>query len=97
MSELPLIRIEIQEMKHTITSHLNTYHKQVSEAVEKEIETAIEEYDFVGEVQKIVHNVMTSKIDNYFKYGAGNKLISEVIGKTLEDSLHNIFGAKEKI
>ena len=83
----PLIRLEIGEMKHTILAHLNTYQKQVSDAVKDEIEKVVIDFDFGSAVKDSVQEVLKETIESYFKYGNGYQMIQEAI----QDALNNAF------
>jgi len=83
MEQLPLIRLEIEEMKHAILHHFNLYQKDVSDTVKKEIEKSIKEFDFVNAVKKATEEILQSEIEAYFKYGEGFKMIQESIKETL--------------
>lgn len=87
MQAFPVIKIEIEEMKHAILHHFNAYQSKLSDYVREQIEIAIQCYDFESEVKKAVDGVITQALEQYFKWGDGNKLIS----KTLTEALNKTF------
>lgn len=90
MEEYPLIKLEIESMKHTIIHHFTHYQQDLSRIVRQEIEEVINHFDFRSEVQKAVHEVIRNVIESYFKYGEGNGIIINAVTEALNIIFHPI-------
>jgi len=88
MDQYPLIKIEIDQMKHTILHHFNSYQKNISDYVKEQIESAVKNYDFEGEVKQAVYQVISRSLEDYFKWGDGNKLISNALNEALSKAFN---------
>ena len=77
------IRLEIEHMKHAIISHIGAYGSDMGKILDAEIQKAIENYDWQGDVTRIVHNAIQNHVKEYFTYGEGNKAICESIQTAL--------------
>ena len=95
MDEYPLIKLEIESMKHAILHHFNSYQQDLSNCVKKEIESAIKNFDFASEVRKAVHQVISGTIDQYFKWGDGSKLISSAMNEALNKTFNMKIDARD--
>ena len=72
---IPTLKIEVEHMKHTIINHIGAMGSDLGKALETEIQRAIDNYDWQGQVTRIVHEALKDAIDGYFRYGKGNKMI----------------------
>lgn len=86
--EAPLsVRIEVEHMKYTVMQYLNAFHKDIEEAVSREIEGALRTFDFEGAVRQAAHDVVRKTIANYFSYGPGYTAVSEAVNESLSKIL----------
>jgi len=85
MIEYPIIRLELERMKHSMLTHLGAYHQEISDQVEKYMEGAIKNFDFGSAVEEASHEAIKDTINGYFKYGDGNRFIRDVITNSLNE------------
>ena len=90
MNDMPIIKLEVERMKHTIMSHLGAYNNEMGKAIEAQIERAIESYDWEGQVTRITHECIQERIQSYFKYGAGSRFIGECVDNAFKELDPNI-------
>lgn len=83
----PLIKLELSQMKHSIVLALADYNSQISDEVTKQLEAAIEEFDFGAAVQEVARDTIQTAIESYFKYGQGHDMIYEAISMALNSIL----------
>ncbi|MGD2065599.1 MAG: hypothetical protein PVI43_00330 [Candidatus Bathyarchaeota archaeon] len=76
---MPLIRLEVEQMKSTILTHLGAHNSEMGEVLKVEIEKVIESYDWQGKVTEIVHTELTKQVADYFKYGQGHDLVKAAV------------------
>lgn len=60
------------------------YQTMISEQVQVELERAINEFDYAGEVSKIAADVIQHEIKSYLSYGEGHDAIRQAVAKSLE-------------
>jgi len=84
MNEMPIIRLEVEQIKHQILHHFGQYQKEVSVAVEKQIEKVIGEFDFYAEIKPIVEKCLRDNLNGYFSYGEGNTMINNSLQEALD-------------
>ncbi len=85
----PIIKLEIQEMKHQVLHHLGNFHREVSEQVEAQIEEAIKGFQFEQHVHKYVQDALEKSVKEYFTYGDGFKRVSEATQTVLNGLFPN--------
>ena len=78
---MPILRMEVEGMKAAIMSHLGIHGSELGEALSREVDKAIAEYDWLGEVKRITHAVLTDRIHSYFKYGEGAKAVEKAVAE----------------
>ena len=79
----PLVKLEVQEMKHQIMHYLAQHHSNVEVEVERQIEAAIANYNFEIKVQEAVWNAINESIKHYFSRGDGMIFVSNAVTETL--------------
>lgn len=79
---IPVIRLEIDHMKHAIVSALGIKGSDLEEAISTEIEKAVREIA-VTKIPNMVRETLLvcvqDSLTNYFKYGEGRIAIDEAI------------------
>jgi len=76
---IPTLKIEIQNMKHSIIAHLGATGSELGEALNGEIMAAVDNYPWQKQVTAIVHEVLNKKIESYFSYGPGSKAVDAAV------------------
>lgn len=82
---IPTVRIELDGMKHAIVRHLGAAGSQLGEAIEEQIQRAIDTYPWEEQVVSITHDSITSAITHYFSYGEGSRAIRESVEAALKE------------
>lgn len=80
---IPIIRFQIENLKHQIASHLGAVGSELGEAVENAVDKAVAEYDFDGEVSRIVSQVVSEELQAFYTYGRGRLIIREALDQAL--------------
>lgn len=84
---LPMIRLDIEGMRHSVVHAFNEHSKEVEEAVSKAVNEAIANFDFAGTVARearavigeLVKRAMTDAIQRAFESPEiGTKMASAV-------------------
>jgi len=86
MEQLPLIKLEIEGMKHQIIHHFMSYQTELSDYVKTAIEDTINNFDYVSAVKQAAGEIIEGTINNYFKYGDGRKMIEDSLQKGLDEA-----------
>lgn len=84
---LPIIRLEVEGMRHSICRALSEYALQIDE----QMQGAVKEYctpENLGkiirtEADRVLTDVIKTEVDNYFRFGKGR----EAVRKAVQDSL----------
>ena len=76
---IPIVKLELEGMKHSILTHLGLATNELSEAVSAQIEKAIESFDFSDAVLRASSGAIAETIEDYFKYGQGRQFIQQAI------------------
>lgn len=80
---MPLIRLEVESMKHAIISHLGVHGSELGKILDAEIQKAIDTYPWESSVAEIVHDALHSEIERYFRFGEGRKAIQQSVEESL--------------
>ena len=81
MTDTPIIRLELEQMKHTLLVALGKHNQELSAKAEAQITKAIEDFNWQQETTVIVHDAIRNALQSYFGYGEGYNFISEAINK----------------
>lgn len=85
MNGMPLVRLELDQMRTTIMHQFTNYNKEISEAVDKELKKVIENFDYESTITKIANETITKAIEDYFTWrGEGKKLIEDSVTQALD-------------
>lgn len=90
MEELPLIKLEIEQMKHQVYHHFVAYQERLTKQVKKMLEDAIENFDYESAVKEAAGEIIKNTIGYYFKYGDGRVIIES----SLQNGLDKMFSKK---
>ena len=83
MGGMPIIRLEIEQMRHCVLSHLAQYNKEIEGMVSEEIDRVIKNIDLRAEVRKHMVSCITGAVESYFKYGDGSKAVKDAVWESL--------------
>lgn len=78
---MPILRMQIEGMKSAIVTHLGARGSELGEAMAEQVDKVIADYDWEGEVRRIVKATLTDKIQYYFKYGDGAKAVQDAVSE----------------
>lgn len=76
---MPVIRLEIQHMKHAIIQHMGLLGSELGDRIEEEVEKAVINYPWEQEVSKIFNQALNDQITSYFKWGKGGEIIKKAV------------------
>jgi hypothetical protein len=83
---IPILRLEIQNLKHTICQAIGIEGSELEQVIEKAIEQ--EAHKIIPQVSKIVKDsmeeVITERVRTYFNFGKGRKAIDDAIEKAVK-------------
>ncbi|NII54364.1 hypothetical protein [Luteibacter sp. SG786] len=83
----PIIRLEVEGMKHAICAAMTQYQAQMDEYVK----TAVEEYctpeNLLAVISKnaksVLDSVLRDEVERFFKYGDGRKAVAMAVIQSL--------------
>jgi len=84
---MPIIRLEVQGMKHTITHALMEHQTQMDEDIQK----AVEDYCSEENISRVItqacraelEQAIKEEVSSFFRYGDGRKAIKAAVGANL--------------
>jgi len=86
-SAIPIIKLELDQMKHSMLTHLGLVGGELSKAVSEQLDNVIANFDFSHTVSVAANRAISETIENYFHYGEGRQLIKA----TIEEAFNKIF------
>jgi formaldehyde-activating enzyme involved in methanogenesis len=81
--QMPIIKLELQNMKQAMMVTLGEHQAQISEYVEKSLDSTIADFDYDKVVAEVVNDCIKAAIQEYFKYGQGRTLIKAATNEAL--------------
>ncbi|MBM5575853.1 hypothetical protein [Deefgea sp. CFH1-16] len=89
MSAMPLIRLEVEGMKHTICVALQQHLLQMDEQIKASVD-AICQPDHIAKIieetaSREIKTAIESEVRNFYNYGKGREAIKEAVNKALDD------------
>jgi len=79
MLEMPIIKIELLNMKQSMQTALTSYHLQIEDYVSGVLTGVVENFDYESvirkEAEEVLSNAISMAIRDYFLYGDGQKEI----------------------
>jgi hypothetical protein len=86
--DMPIIRLEIEGMKHSIVTALAAHGGRVSKAVEAEIDHFLTTFDWSASVRSamvpILNSLIADAVKRHFEYGEGRALVMGEVVRVLE-------------
>jgi hypothetical protein len=87
---IPIIKLEVQGMRHTMAFALSQYTAQIDETLQAALEAYCTPENLERVIQtetaKILDQVIKEEVKNWFTYGEGRKAIKEAVEKKLGDN-----------
>ena len=84
LTGLPMVRIEIDSMKHSILKAITDTNSSFTKDLEPAIERAIQSYDWEGKIKLEVHDAIAKAVARFYSYGSGYDAIEAAVFSTLE-------------
>ena len=84
MTNMPVIRLELEHMKHTMLAALSQHTSEINKMAEAQIEKAIKEFDWAAETTQIVHEALRKAVSSYFAYGEGYNFITGSVNEAFD-------------
>jgi hypothetical protein len=85
----PIIRLEVESMKHTMLYHLMQYSAQMDETLQKAVENFCTpenlETIIMNETSKVLDRVIREEVSRWFVHGEGRAAIKAAVEKRLRD------------
>jgi len=86
---MPKIRLEVEHMKYQILHYLGANGSELGDRLSSEIMRSVESYPWQSEVNKIVHEAISSHVSDYFKWGEGREMIKEVMNEAFKEAFRD--------
>lgn len=87
MYEYPVIRLELQSMKHSVVNALSAYHSDVERTVSQQLDEVIKNFDFGAVVQstatEALNKAIKTAVESYFMYGRGRAMVDKIVADIL--------------
>lgn len=97
MEPFPLIKLEVEGMKHSILRHFNLHQSNISDQVKKEIENVIDAFDFENAITKAASDILYDTIKQYFTFGEGSTIVRKAMQQALNNAFKDNAVEKEKL
>lgn len=93
---MPLIRLEVEGMKHAIVTALGQYTASIDADVRRAVEQVCEPENLRRVIEEAVarefRQVLEQEVAGYFKWGEGRKLVKALATGLLEEALARLRG-----
>lgn len=87
MNTMPVIRLEIEGMKHTIMHAMTQYMTQMDSDIQAAVERACKPENISALIEATAREQIAKavkyEIESFYSYGPGRKAIKEAVIKTL--------------
>lgn len=87
---VPIIKLEVEYMKHTMVQALSRYTSQIDEALRQAVENYCTpenlERVIQAETTRVLDQAIKEEVNHWFVYGEGRKAIKEAVEKKLRDN-----------
>lgn len=91
MHTIPIIRLEVEHMKHAIISAFNDTALQLDEAIRNAINAYCQpeniQHVVTTEVKRVLDEVIKAEIKDFYQYGEGRKIVKDAVIKRLEEGM----------
>lgn len=88
MYDVPLVKIELENMRQTVIVALSNYQGQISQNVNEQLKDIVNNFDFSKVVNdtatKVIEEAIRDALTSYFKYGDGRRVIETTISEMLK-------------
>lgn len=85
VNRMPIIKIEVESMKHTIQHAMHEHFVKIDAMIQAEIERVTNPENIKFEISCIAQKVMKEEVDkavrHYFSFGEGRQKIDDMIKK----------------
>lgn len=79
----PIIRLEIEQMRHTILHHLSQHNSRMEAAIAEQLRQVVQDFDYGKAVEKAareaIDRVVRDAVSDFFVLGDGRKVIGEAV------------------
>ena len=98
MHEYPIIRLEIEQMRHSIAAMLSKHTLEMDAKIQQALKVACDNFDYRGEVLRIANDCIRGAIKNaieeQFRYGGAGYEAVQVVAKQLAENALKSIAAK---
>lgn len=84
MTNMPIIRLELEQMKYTLLAALSQHTSEINKLAEEQIAKAIKDFNWQAETTQVVHEALRTAIGTYFQYGKGYEFITGAVNEAFE-------------
>jgi hypothetical protein len=81
---VPIIRLEVQNLKHAVLSHMGVIGSQLGEMIEARIDESINTMPIDTLINDAIKECIEDVIRDYFTKGEGYKAIKESVNKSFK-------------
>ena len=82
---IPIIRIELERMKHQIVVALGAAGSELGERIDAEIQRQIEAMPWENMIRETILDCVGEAMKDYFKWGKGRRAIEQAITEAFEE------------
>lgn len=83
MSEIPIIRLEVQRLAERVSVAMAARDREFNAMIEAQIDATLKSYPFEAQVTRAVHKALNDAIEAYFTRGEGYHAIRDAVEKSL--------------
>lgn len=88
MSGIPIIRFEVENMRHTVTLALSEYVAKMDADIQAAIARAMTPERISAAIQdaaaKEIEHAIQGEISNFFRFGRGRDMVKKAVTETLD-------------
>lgn len=82
-SPFPIVRLEVQGMKHAIQTALMDHQQQLNRDIAAAVDAYCEPENLAavvqGEVHRVLESVIKEEVQKFFRYGEGRKVVADAV------------------
>lgn len=89
--ELPIIKLEIERMKHTMVVAMSEYQAQIDSNLKAAVEAFCQPENLKriidAQVEQTLKQVIEEEVKNFFRYGKGRQVVSAAVVAKLSEQI----------
>jgi AcrR family transcriptional regulator len=89
----PVIRVTVDEMRHTLVTHLGQYHEELGRATRAAVEQALTSFDYEAEVRRQVAGLIAEQVRHALARAVQDLFTAPEVRRALARAVAGAFAA----